>query len=215
MKKLLLTIMACIGAFTAQAQEETATNAKEYTDQLVVTVDEYTTPPMKTTISVEEAADGTVNILLKNFQMELDGEPLPVGNIHVNDVSLTEEDGYNSFSMTDKHVTVTAGDDEDVLWYGPDLFPDGLDIDMAGKMTDQKFYCTLDLTFIDQVIHVVFGTDEFPSGIRSAQTANPNKLVDVYSILGVRVKSSVKQAEALDGLQRGIYIVDGKKVIKK
>ena len=38
--------------------------------------------------------------------------------------------------------------------------------------------------------------------------------VDVYTLSGVKVKSGVRKSEALDGLQRGIYIVDGKKVVK-
>lgn len=39
-------------------------------------------------------------------------------------------------------------------------------------------------------------------------------VVDVFTLSGVKVKAGVKKAEALDGLERGIYIVDGKKVIK-
>ena len=41
-----------------------------------------------------------------------------------------------------------------------------------------------------------------------------DKPVDVYTLSGVKVKSGVKKAEALDGLQRGIYIVDGQKMTK-
>ncbi len=40
------------------------------------------------------------------------------------------------------------------------------------------------------------------------------RTVDVYSLSGVKVKSGVKQCEALDGLKKGIYVVEGKKVIK-
>ena len=46
---------------------------------------------------------------------------------------------------------------------------------------------------------------EVPDGYRT---------VDVYSLSGVKVKSGVKQCEALDGLKKGIYVVEGKKVIK-
>ncbi len=38
--------------------------------------------------------------------------------------------------------------------------------------------------------------------------------VDVYTLSGIRVRTQVAPAEALDGLQKGIYIVNGKKVIK-
>lgn len=40
------------------------------------------------------------------------------------------------------------------------------------------------------------------------------KMVDVFTLSGVKVKAGVKKTEALSGLERGIYIVDGKKVIK-
>ena len=40
------------------------------------------------------------------------------------------------------------------------------------------------------------------------------KMVDVFTLSGVKVKVGVKKTEALSGLERGIYIVDGKKVIK-
>ena len=46
----------------------------------------------------------------------------------------------------------------------------------------------------------------------SGETAD--RLVDVYTLSGVKVKGGVKASEALDGLQRGIYIVGGKKVVK-
>ena len=40
------------------------------------------------------------------------------------------------------------------------------------------------------------------------------KMVDVFTLSGVKVKAGVKKTEALSGLERGIYIVGGKKVIK-
>ena len=42
-----------------------------------------------------------------------------------------------------------------------------------------------------------------------------DKLVDVVSLGGMTVKAGVKKAEALDGLQKGVYIVDGKKYVVK
>ena len=37
--------------------------------------------------------------------------------------------------------------------------------------------------------------------------------VDVYTLSGIRVRSQVKASEAMDGLQKGIYIVNGKKYV--
>ena len=44
--------------------------------------------------------------------------------------------------------------------------------------------------------------------------SDAGKLVNVYTIGGVLVKSQVKKGEALDGLQKGAYIVDGKTYLK-
>ena len=45
--------------------------------------------------------------------------------------------------------------------------------------------------------------------------AEGNALVDVYTIGGVQVRSQVAASEATDGLAKGIYIVNGKKVVVK
>ena len=39
--------------------------------------------------------------------------------------------------------------------------------------------------------------------------------VDVYSLQGVQLRQNVERSEALEGLPAGIYIVGGKKVVKK
>ena len=50
------------------------------------------------------------------------------------------------------------------------------------------------------------------TGIESVEQAQ--KLVDVYTIDGMLVQKQVKANQALNGLRKGIYIVNGKKVIK-
>lgn len=48
------------------------------------------------------------------------------------------------------------------------------------------------------------------SGIENANL--PKEIFDVYTINGIKVRSMVY---SLDGLPKGIYIVNGKKVVKK
>lgn len=55
-----------------------------------------------------------------------------------------------------------------------------------------------------------FGT----TGITDTALAAEDARVDVYTISGVLVRSGVKTSEALDGLSKGIYIVNGKKILK-
>ena len=40
-------------------------------------------------------------------------------------------------------------------------------------------------------------------------------IVDVYSISGVRLRCGVNAERALDGLSKGVYVVNGKKVVIK
>ena len=74
MKKLLLaTLTACGVWLGAQAQNTT----HDYTDDLVVSVDNFSTPPMPTTVSIEFPEEGLINIELKNFTCVGDGRRRP------------------------------------------------------------------------------------------------------------------------------------------
>jgi beta-xylosidase len=42
---------------------------------------------------------------------------------------------------------------------------------------------------------------------------NENELVDVYTIMGVRMRSQVMRANAINGLPDGVYLVGGKKIL--
>ena len=53
---------------------------------------------------------------------------------------------------------------------------------------------------------------EGATGIGDVETEDVNRLVDVYTLGGVKVRGQVRAAEATRGLQSGIYVIDGKKV---
>ena len=63
----------------------------------------------------------------------------------------------------------------------------------------------------DEILLCVDGT---VTTIEDANMTDNNNYVDVYTLTGLKVKSNVKQTEALDGLKKGIYIINGKKVMK-
>lgn len=52
------------------------------------------------------------------------------------------------------------------------------------------------------------------NGIPHDQTGTSEKAVKVYDLHGMKVKSKVQMSEALNDLPQGIYIINGKKVIK-
>ena len=47
--------------------------------------------------------------------------------------------------------------------------------------------------------------------ITSDGTKDSKELVDVYTINGIKIKNDMKRADALEGLEHGIYIIDGEK----
>lgn len=207
MKRILLSL--CIAACTLCA------TAKNYTDKLAVTINGISFPEQETSIEVETDDNGKLRINLLNFILDSGmGDKMYVGHIRVNNIDVTKGDDYGTFT-TSQVIRIAAGDNPEEDWIGPGL--EDVPIEMTGKITDDKFYCTIDIEMVSfgQTIHVIFGTDNFPSAIASAKADNPDKLVDVYTILGTLAKSKVRKAEATNGLQPGIYIVDGKKVIKR
>lgn len=186
-------------------------STKAYTDNLIVSINEESTEPMPATIIMEELEDGTYNLSLKNFALVAGDEALPVGNINLKGITLTEGNGCKEFA-TQQVITIAAGDTgaEDE-WLGPMLGE--VPIDMKGQLTAEKLYCTIDIDMmatLEQIIKVTFG--EELTGIAAVQ-GNATR-VNVYGIDGRIVRSNVVAADALNGLPRGIYVVGGKKVLK-
>ncbi len=215
MKKQLLLMAALAVSALGFAQEETTeTITKTYEDSLSVTVDGEGTQ-MTASVNVEYLAEGSaINLTLKNFILVSGNNTLPVGNIEISDVALTSVEGvsYKTFTFNDK-ATITAGDDdvidEDDTWLGPLLFYGGLDVDMAGKITDEKLYLTIDIDFtmagVTQKINVVFGSD-FTNAIHSVKADALAQDGRIYDLTGAQVTTVTRP---------GIYIVNGKKVVIK
>ena len=96
-------------------------------------------------------------------------------------------------------------------------------------ISDNKFYRAADkeitvngfrayITFSDAqaagINKMFINVDGEVTAIDEAVEDVSDELVNVYTMNGVCVKAGVKASEALNGLQRGAYIVNGKKVIK-
>ncbi len=190
-----------------------SSNIKTYTDDLVVTINDQSTPAQKADIQVEFLENNKCNLSLKNFCLEVDGEVAPVGNIELNDIDLVDNNGYQSFNVN-QTITITPGDLPGVdMWLGSILGE--VPIVMTGKINDDKLYCLIDIDMtatLKQIIKVTFGSD-ITTSINHISAENGK--VNVYSINGVCVAKNINAAHALDNLKKGIYIVNGLKVIKK
>lgn len=207
MKKTLL--LAAFGIFSLAGFAQTS---KTYTDDLVVTINDFSTPAQKSNIEFVNHENGTCDFILKNFSLVNGEDVMPVGNIKLTDVALKEENGYKSF-VVDRTITIENGDDPSIPWVGPLLLGE-VPIQMEGKITEDALYCTIDIDLmstLQQMIKVTFGKD-ITTGISSIKVENK---VDVYSINGILLHKGIEKSSVRSFLNSGLYIIDGKKVLIK
>lgn len=210
MKRFLLTTILGAATLFGFAQTE-----KTYTDDLVVTINDQSSEPQKADIQVEFLDNNKCNLSLKNFCLGTGEDMLAVGNIELNGIELAAGEGYQTFDV-EQTITITPGTLPDVpeeVWLGPMLGE--VPIKMTGKVNNERLYCEIDIDMmasLQQIIKVTFGSD-IAASVSGVSVATGK--VDVYSVSGVLVRKQVEAASALNGLQRGIYIVGGRKVIKR
>lgn len=76
-----------------------------------------------------------------------------------------------------------------------------------------SWYVRLSPEEMGNIRSVVFSFDDMPDEVIAVE-ADAAGRVDVYALDGVRLKTSVKRDEALRDLPKGVYIINGEKVIK-
>ena len=191
MKKTLLTFLFAVATVVAMAQTTT------YTDNLIVTIDGESADPQETTIIVEQNADGTYKLALNNFVL---GD-IQVGNIVLDNITTTEENGIKSF-QTNQEIFITAGEGNEEDWMGPML--GAIPVSLTGKMDAERLYCVIDIEIMEQVINVVFGEEKAVTSIENITVENGANVI--YDLTGRKVDAITTA---------GIYIVNGKKVLVK
>lgn len=201
MRKNLLTLFCAFTTLMLSAQ-----SVKTYSDNLVVTVNEESTPPIPADVLVTDNGDGTINFALKNFCLVLGEESAPVGNIAIDNLKLEDaEDGLKAFTYNGP-LTITEGDLEGVeSWLGPMLGE--LPLELSGKLSEDKLFVAIGLNLVDllgQVIYVQFGTDDFETGINIVFA--PSKTNVMFDMQGRRLNHPTYGQ---------LYILNGKKYIKK
>ena len=170
----------------------------EYTDNLVVTIDGESTDPQETTIFVEQNTNGTYKLALNNFVL---GGMMQVGNIVLDGITATEENGIKSF-QTSQEIFITAGEGNEEDWMGPML--GAIPVSLIGKMDAKRLYCVIDIEMMGQIINVVFGEEKAVTNIENITVENGAKVI--YDLTGRKVNEITTA---------GIYIVNGKKVLVK
>ena len=201
MRKTLLTLFCAFTALMLSAQ-----SAKTYSDNLIVTVNDLSTPPIPADVLVTDNGDGTINFALKNFCLVLGEESMPVGNIAIENLQLQDaEDGLKAFSYNGS-LTITEGDLEGAdEWLGPMLGE--LPLELSGKLSNDKLYVAIGLNLVDllgQIIYVQFGTDDFETGV-NVVSVQPKTNV-MFDIQGRRLTHPAFGQ---------LYLLNGKKYIKR
>lgn len=192
MKSTLITLAF---AFTSIL---TAAQTSSYTDAMIVSIDGSVVDSQTSTIHVAATANGTYDFTLKNFILKNSTGPMPIGNISLSGITVTEFDGIKEFA-TEQNITITDGDDGNG-WVG--TYFGEVPVKLTGKMTAHKLYCIIDMTLIGQAINIVFGNKNH-TGIDEI-TGGSEYIKVIHDLTGRRI-DTVTSA--------GVYIVNGKKVV--
>ena len=198
--------------FSENKYAPTVLSSKTYADNIVVRVNESETEPMAASVKVDRLSNGNINFSLPDFVMELEGNKMYVGNIYVEDLPLIEGEGKRSYELINYNgmLRITAGSDSEQFWVGPEL--GFIPLRLKGKLTDDKLFVTIDIDMqesLAQTIYVNFGSD-IANGIVDMSNVKCQMSNAIYDMSGRRV--SVPSVSSVR--PKGIYIVNGKKVIR-
>ena len=206
-KAIMLTFSTCATPGGGKGDEVLLVDDVEliygisYTDKLVVKVNTgentETTEIPSSTINISKNSDGTYKLSIKNFSLApgTDLEDVVADNL----TGVTEGE-YTTIKMND--VPVTIGNEMFAVAVGD------LKINLDAKFTADKLYALIDLnvTLLNQVVNVIFGSPFTETGIDHVTVKKHSGVDQVYEIGGQHVnRASVP----------GLYIINGKKVIKK
>lgn len=213
MKKILLSLFLGLTAVAGMAQ-----TTKTYNEKLVVTVNNVSTDSIPANIQITKNTDGTCDFSLKNFCLitkdEDEGvtDTTGVGTIVLKGVKMDTQDGINNIS-TEQTIAIVPGDDpkHDYWLAEEEGLLDEVPIVLSGKFSEDNLYVNIDIDMValEQKINVVVGQEKnVTTSINSVNACNENNhSIVVYTINGIRIANS-------NALPKGIYIIDGKKIIK-
>lgn len=214
MKKLLLSVCACLCMATAAFAQNAAKNVSgTYTGDLYISlgvpVDTATAEPLpnqSVTITPSQTDSiGTIDFNLPNFAL---GD-LALGDINLPGIGVVEGDGQYNFAPNDQQsMTFLPGTEAQI---------DALVSinNSTSSIKNSEAFVNIDVIWIQSEnvqipIYVTFvGKKTVEAGISQVATS-ATKATGIYTLTGVRVN-----AMDVKSLPKGIYIVNGKKQIVK
>lgn len=214
MKKLLLSVCACLCMATAAFAQNAAKNVSgTYTGDLYISlgspVDTATAEPLpnqSVTITPSQTDSvSTIDFSLPNFGFS----GLMLGDINLPGIGVVEGDGQYNFAPNDQQsMTFLPGTEAQI---------DALVSinNSTSSIKDSEAFVNIDVIWIQSEnvqipIYVTFvGKKTVEAGISQVATS-ASKATGIYTLTGVRVN-----ATDVKSLPKGIYIVNGKKHIVK
>lgn len=214
MKKLLLSVCACLCMATAAFAQNAAKNVSgTYTGDLYISlgapVDTATAEPLpnQSVVITPSQTDSvsTIDFSLPNFGFS----GLMLGDINLPGIGVVEGDGQYNFAPNDQQsMTFLPGTEAQI---------DALVSinNSTSSIKDSEAFVNIDVIWIQSEnvqipIYVTFvGKKTVEAGISQVATS-ASKATGIYTLTGVRVN-----ATDVKSLPKGIYIVNGKKHIVK
>ena len=185
MKKLFtLFLVIAVSAISAMAED--------YTDNLSITVYGQTTN-QEATITAEEQTNGKYKFALNNFAFGKE----QVGDIVIEDVDATENDGIVTLTIDKKTVKVTnPGPLGKTINNGG-----GVELTMNAKISKaaKKMYAVLDMTAklkvgiiqVPVTIKATFGDEKnITTGISNLPVNNDNEKEEIFNLQGQRISEA-------------------------
>ncbi len=159
------------------------------------------------TVTITDYNDGTCDFLLPNLTLATLG--LELGDIKVENATITKNaDGSETYNgVVEKMLLLEGAIVADVTLNGT-ISATGI----ANMKIDVIWIQDESDRSLDVPINVTFTTDK-QSGVASIVVNGENASVDVYTITGIKVMSNVTPAQAVKSLDKGFYIMGGKKVV--
>ena len=204
MKKTLLTLIAILAMSTTVLAQNIADLVGSYKGdlyiQLMEPINEESEALPNQSIKIEAGQGQSINFALYNFSF---GNDLQLGDIILNNVGVKAEGKVVKFN-DEKAV--------DLSFLGGAIQATAKINPTTSKIEGSNILVNLDVFWIQPgqdptPIYVRFvGTKEASTGIQDIETAKSQQ--NIFTLNGVRVN------QTLDQLPKGIYIVNGKKIIK-
>ena len=210
--KLLLDLSIKTNALGQDLDITAEYGVYKYQDDMIVNVNGSASPKESKLITVtkQTQSEDKYTLTLSDFTANIvygDADPVavPVGTIELSDLEATDVDGVKTFKYEGKVTIKEFSDGTQGAMCGNEI-----PLTMTAEMTDNKLYAVIDIDLKIMKVNVVFGDNDFTSGINSPTTAVENGTEAIYDLGGRK----------LNEMQKGINIVrkaDGTtvKVLKK